>query len=184
MAWTTPIQFVSNAVLTAAQLNTTIRDNLLETMAAKALGVEGEYFATSGYNQISSRAVMYNSIFNITDRTTSSSYVDLASFGPSVTGETGTTAIAFVSAMMQKNAGSDVRNEAVIGIEVSGASGRIEPNDDDSLKCAREDQGVAQFSHLIYFTDLTPGSNTFTMKYKISGGTCYFSRRTLIVMPF
>lgn len=182
MAWTTPIRFVSNTVLTAAQLNTTIRDNLLETMPAKATGGRGEYFVTSDFHTIASRQLIARSVFNVVEKTRSSSYTDLATLGPTVSAVTGTNAVVFISAQVQKIAGSDTTSEAVFGVQVQGASD-IPPRDDDSAYVARQSNGVTQFTQVIRFTDLTPGKNIFTMKYKVSGDGAYFSRRTITLMP-
>ena len=54
MAWTAPMTAVANAVFTAAQFNTHVRDNLLETAPAKAT-TTGGYFVATGTNTIVQR---------------------------------------------------------------------------------------------------------------------------------
>jgi len=39
-------------------------------------------------------------------------------------------------------------------------------------------------SDVSLWTALTPGSNTFTAKYRVSSGTGSFSARRILVMPF
>ncbi len=49
MAWTAPITFTSGSVLTAAQLNTYLRDNLNETAPAKFTAA-GQLFVSTAAN--------------------------------------------------------------------------------------------------------------------------------------
>lgn len=53
--------FVSNAVLTAAQLNTHLRDNLLETAPAKATA-PGRFIVSTGLNSISEHRLAWRSL--------------------------------------------------------------------------------------------------------------------------
>ena len=77
--WTAPVTFVSNATLTAAQLNAALRDNMLETAPAKALQAGG-YFTSNSANSISERSIK-RSTTTTTLSITSSTYVSTATSG-------------------------------------------------------------------------------------------------------
>jgi hypothetical protein len=51
MAWVTPKTFVTGEIITAAHLNTNVRDNMLETTPAKAAAA-GDIFVATGANAI------------------------------------------------------------------------------------------------------------------------------------
>src|SRR5687768_10764740 len=98
MAWTAPMTAVSGAVFTANQYNTYVRDNLLETGVAKVT-TAGDYFTSSGTNQINRRRVVREFVATSGTRD-STEYGDLSTPGPTVTVETGTHAfVAFASYM-------------------------------------------------------------------------------------
>lgn len=190
MTWTAPMTAVSGNVLTASQFNTYVRDNLNETAVAKAT-TTAQYFVTTATNQITARKIA-SSYSTVIDSTTSGggTYVDLDnSQGPSVSAITGTTAIVCISAEM-----SNTSDQFYCGCtyEVSGAT---------SIPATGGARGVAVDGMAGGATPLTnasrwgamfhesgtlnPGTNVFTMKYtgSSSGGTAYFNRREIIVMP-
>lgn len=109
--------------------------------------------------------------------TTSTSYVDLATV-QSVTATIGANGVALVtwSAGIYNVAASKRMSVAVSGATTLAAS------DDWSI---RNDvaafQGTQLMTHL--FTGLTPGSNTFTLKFKTASGTAQFFERNLLVVP-
>ncbi len=179
MAWTAPITFVSNTVLTAAQLNTYLRDNLNETAPAKAT-TPGYWFVAQGPNSIAERAIEID-IVNAAQESTETSFVDLATIGPQITCTTGTRAIYFVTAQTY-NLTSD--RATWMGVEVSGASS-IEPSKDNALIIdgLTQDQLNTMRATAVYVeTGLTPGENTFTCKYYVETGTGHWSHRQLVVM--
>ena len=177
MTWTAPMTFVSNTVLTAAQLNIFLRDNFLECAPAKAT-TSGYHFVSTGGNAIAERAIL-SSIINTSESTTSTSYVDLASVGPQVTVTTGSKALWIASA----NALNGTLNSQVLAsVAISGASS-IASSNQRSLSCdgLAASQGIqSSFSYLE--SGLTPGVNTFTMEYRVDSNTGYFSNRNLIVI--
>lgn len=177
MAWSTPLTAVSNSALTAAQWNASVRDNLLETAPAKAT-TAGRLIVTTGANAVTERAVVTSTV--LTAQTTGSTgYGDLATVGPSRTVTTGANAIAFISAEIANDT-NGVRS--FVGVAVSGAT-TVAASDDD---CLRYQVPGAFYSHrgmtAIMFDSLTPGANTFTMKYRVDAGTATFQRRRLIVI--
>lgn len=180
MAWTAPKTWVGNEVPTAAALNTHIRDNMLETMAAKAL-TEGSIFVASGPNSIVERQVVTDRIAT-SQSTSSTTYTNLATVGPSVTCTTGTGAIVFHSCSVSNNASGF----SSMSWDITGATTR---SAFDSF-AIRLDGVTAANTWKVGSSDmitavLTPGVNTFTAKYKAeTGTTATFADRFLCVIPF
>lgn len=104
MAWTTPMTAVSRDVWTAAEFNTQVRGNLLETMPGKAT-TAGSYFATTGPHAIAER-VAASAVVNTSATYSGAAYGDLSgSAGPSVTVTTGSEAIVWMASQMSSSAG-------------------------------------------------------------------------------
>lgn len=181
MAYTTPLTAVANATLTAAQWNASVRDNFLETGPAKATST-GRLIVTSGANQVSERTPAVARVTGGAQATTSTTFVDLSTVGPSVTSVTGTSAIFAVTAFV-KNTSAGLGG--YVGIDVSGAS-TIAADVNRSLRVM---SGIASLNTRVsyvggFFTVLTPGSNTFRCKYAaVSGGSAEFDERELVVIP-
>lgn len=180
MAWTAPMTAVSGATFTAAQFNANVRDNLNETAPAKATA-EGQIFVSTGPNSIAARQMVKQTVLT-SQTTTSSSYTDLATVGPQVTVATGTRALCLFSSSIDNTV---TNGAAKVSVAVSGASS-IAANDSWCLDRDGATSGNiwrVGMSHM--FDTLTPGSNTFTMKYEVgNGGTATFINRELIVIPF
>lgn len=179
MAWTAPMTAVANSTFTAAQFNLNVRDNLNETAPAKATS-SGSYFAGAGVNAIAERRAVGDA--NVASgTTTSASYGDLSgtTAGPSVTVSTGTAALIIVHSSVDNSGTTSSR----MGYDISGATSVLAAD----LR-ALHVFGVAGMnisaSDVSLWTSLTPGSNTFTAKYRAGGGTATFSNRRIIVMPF
>lgn len=111
--------------------------------------------------------------------TTSTSYTDLATVGPTVTLTTGTKALVlFASRMTNTSSGPQVS----VSVAVSGAT-TVAASDDWRL-CYDVADGTYNLtlSRAELFTGLTAGSNTFTVKYKTSSSTGTFSERSMTVL--
>lgn len=110
---------------------------------------------------------------------TTTTYTDLATFGPSVTTTIGPsgTALVTVSANILTPSNS---TGASMAAEVSGASS-VAASDGRSLMT----DGSMNASRTALLTGLTPGVNTFTAKYRSwnSGDTGTFSNRIIWVVP-
>lgn len=181
MAWTAPMTAVANTSFTAAQFNTHVRDNLLETSPGKAsAGVSnGSIPVKSGTNQITFRTPFTNTVLT-SQSTSSGSYTNLSTTGPAVTVTTGTAAIVFVSASLINN--SD--NSSYVGYQISGATSLSPDGDERALRYGSATSNrESQFSYVYMHTTLTAGSNTFTCKYRTNGGTATFRNRTITVLP-
>ncbi|MFE6846576.1 hypothetical protein [Streptomyces sp. NPDC057686] len=185
MAWTAPMTAVANTAFTAAQFNTYVRDNLLETAPAKAAN-HGGYFVTSSANSIVERKALSAAVDTAEGATVSGSFDDLTTAGPTVTITTGSNAIVFTSC---RSYGNKTDQWQIMGVDVSGAS-TFAASDNDSLFHEAPDTSsrAAQGGTFHMFTLLTPGVNTFTAKYRVSGsdptGVGTFSYRRLAVLPF
>jgi hypothetical protein len=181
MAWTAPMTAVSGSVFTASQFNTFIRDNLSETAPAKATTV-GSYFVTSATNQIVER-IPSNDLIATSQTTSSTSYTDLATVGPTITVTTSTCAlIAIYTSIGSDTAGST----AWMSFDVSGAT-TLAANDNRAIShrpgsvAATTDMRAGA---LFYLNTLTAGSNVFTAKYRVSGVmTGTYSNRRILVIP-
>jgi hypothetical protein len=179
MSWTAPMTAVTGAVLTAAQWNTHVRDNLLETGPAKATA-SGQILVSVGPNQVAMRTPTQASIAT-TEFTSSASFVDLLTVGPSITVVTGTKALVFIAATLSQNT---VDAYAVASYDVTGAT-TLAPSTSTSLNyrnASVNQQFRASFTD--WNTSLNAGTNTFTMKYVANGGTAAFATRNLFVIPF
>lgn len=179
MAWGTPLTAVSNAALTAAQWNASVRDNMLETAPAKAANAAG-YFVTSTTNSIAERQIGYAFVGASPETETSTSFTDLATVGPSVTVTTGPRTIMAVSALISNNT---VNASSSMGIDISGSYTLAAT---DSLALRPTSSTANASCEASYLTGLTvgAGSNTYTGKYKVSTGTGSWSNRRITVMPF
>jgi hypothetical protein len=182
MAWTAPMTAVSGSVFTAAQFNQMIRDNLNETAPAKVT-TAGQYVVADGANSIVARSVVGATDLD-SGTTTSTTYADLAGpalVGPQATLLTGSQALVFYHAQcLNSGAGS-----ARVSVEVTGASSIATADNRSVATFGIADNGLGA-STTVFYTGglaLTPGLNTFTMKYRVSSGTGTFDDRRLIVMP-
>jgi len=181
VAWSAPMTAVAGAVFTAAQFNQFVRDNLNETAPAKAT-TAGSHFAVSGVNQIAERTSA-SGIALASDTTTSTTYADLSGGpGPSITVTTGTAALVIVHAQ-SANSGT---GSARMGYDVSGATS-IAAADNRATGilgvAGAAPNASAMALHYSALLPLTPGSNTFTAKYRVSSGTGTFEHRRIIVFP-
>ena len=177
MAWTAPMTAVANAAFTAAQFNTHVRDNLNETAPAKAT-TGGRLLVTTGLNSIAERVISESSVLT-NESTSTTTFTNLATTGPSVTATTGTLALVAMTALMN----SDTAGESgAIAYEVSGASS-VSTTDTRALRLTSVNAGDIQGATSLHLQSLTAGSNTFTLKYRaVTTGTVTFQQRRLIVI--
>lgn len=199
-AQTTVPTFTAGNVLTADQMNQSARTGVpvftSSTTRDAAFGGSGEKTLAEGqycYLEDTKILQVYNGSAWVTlsptganiltqQSTASGTYVDLATAGPSVTINTGTSAIVSISTAMDTNAGGG--NYGFISVAVSGAT-TIAASDDRSAR--GRSQGVSQTetqSATFIITGLTSGSNTFKMQYRTTAGTTWFyANRYITVTP-
>lgn len=153
-----------------------IRDNFLETAAAKA-SASGQLIVASGANTIRARAASQSDV-QTSQTTTSTSYTDLATAGPTLTTlTTGDTALIFINAYM---ANDTAGAKCYAAVDVSGATSSS-PSDQRAIRLessAANDE--ARFGTVWLYTGLTPGGNTFKMQYRVTAGTGTFANRSII----
>lgn len=177
---------VANQVFRAADFNTSVRDNLLETAPAKA--TPGAYFTSAGGNAINTR-IATGATVATTGTTTNTAFVDLTTggVGPSVSVVTGTKALVLWGCRVG-NPGNLV-SSARMGIQISGATSVAATDDHAAGSVNQSSTGARLFlGQSFLFTGLNPGTNTFTAKYRTSAGggsgQLEVSNRTITVIPF
>lgn len=177
MVWTTPMTAVAFEPFSAAEYNTHIRDNLLQTGVAKA-GAAHEYLVSTGLNTVDWR-LAGTSGRDTENSTTSTTYLELTnSFEVGL--NTGTSAIVIASCIMRNTtAGSSCS----MSYGVTGATS-IDPSDSWRLMTTQDDGGYVGMSRVSMQTSLNPGFNIFRPWYRSGGGNAFFHTRSLIVIPF
>lgn len=179
MAWSTPLTASASSPLTASQWNASVRDNLNETAPAK-FTASGQFFASTGANAGAARTPGRASD-NSVDTTTSTSFTDLASAGPALTVTSGSKALIAIHCRLVNNTAGAISSA---GWAVSGATTLAASDDLAVAEEASAASDNAWQSGVWLFTGLNAGSNTFTMKYKVSAGTGSFGARSLSIIPF
>lgn len=112
------------------------------------------------------------------ESTSSTSYADLSTSGPAATVIIGANGLALVT--VSSHSYNSGLNDTFQGFAVSGAT--TVAADDKYSKVTSLTSGNTASSTFIV-TGLTPGSNTFTCKYKVTAGTGNWLRRHISVVP-
>lgn len=189
MTWTAPMTAVAGSLFSAAQWNTFIRDNSGETMPAKAT-TPGAIFTTSATNQIVERvsgAFLDTQGVNITttsfgDPDEGSTSNEPSDPGPEVTVTTGVTALVGYRALFRV---PSVTARIEVSYEISGATSR-EAFHSRGLGYSVSNSASGTNLRLGWVdlaTLLTPGVNTFTLKYNVSSQTGVVLDRRIWVQP-
>ncbi|MFJ8538191.1 hypothetical protein [Streptomyces sp. NPDC093591] len=169
---------VANSTFTAAQFNTFVRDNLNETAPAKATAAS-QFPVSTGVNAITMRSPSAARV-DTSQSTTSATYTDLTTPGPSISVATGPTALVFFTADMSNNTDNALSK---CSVAVSGASS-VAASDQWMLSTDGMTAGnLNRAGQMHTFVGLTPGTNTFTMKYAAGSNTASFRYRELSVFP-
>lgn len=129
------------------------------------------------------QAAAKSAIVLTAESTTSSTLTDLTTPGPAVTATIGSSgrALVVMTAQTDHNTASGI---CVMAFAVTGAT-TVAASDDYSLVTTSYTAGgFFAGSHVGVLSGLNAGSNTFTAKYRQSGGgTGTFRRRHLILIP-
>lgn len=178
MAWTVPATAVAGQPFTAAIYNAQMRDNLNATAPALASTVSS-FFTATGPNAIAERIPAQNNASG-SSTTTATAYGNLAdAVTTSVTVATGVSAWVFLYCNFNNSVAG---NNTWMSVAVSGAT-TIAASDGRAIMM--DQSGGARFGTPFYLNNLlTPGNNTFTLRYRVSAGTGTFSVRRLGVIPF
>jgi hypothetical protein len=178
MAWSVPATAIAGQPFTAVLANAQMRDNLNATAPALATTISS-WFTGTGANAIAERIPAQNNTL-ASSTTTSTSYTNLGDgVSTSVTVATGTSALVLLYANFfnSVNATNTWVSFAVSGATTIAAS--------DSFSLMHNYNGGKRFGVPFYVNGtLTPGNNTFTMKYRVTGNTGTYTTRRIGVIPF
>jgi len=117
---------------------------------------------------------------NTIESTNSTSYASLTTAGPSVTLVTGTSAYVTISAVASR-VDPGAGNTAFLSFAVSGGT-TVAATDANSTIASAPGSGYGlPMNRRLKITGLTPGSNTFTLKYRVDGATFNFLNRSIVV---
>ena len=179
MAWSAPMTAVAGATFTAAQFNQYVRDNLNECPTAKATGA-AQFFVSTGSNAVAARQMSAHTVLT-SQTTTSASYTDLATVGPTVTVNTGPRALVLFACALDNTL---TNGASAASVAVSGATTIAASDDWRLLRDGTNSGNIWRIGVTHLFDTLNTGSNTFTMKYRATGGTGTFLQREMIILPF
>lgn len=113
-------------------------------------------------------------VVNTSESMSTGAYIDLATVGPAVTVETGTTARVTISAALFNS----TSQFTFMGFAISGAT-TVAATDVQSLELFGVNLTRSDVSFVV--AGLTAGSNTFTAKYRVTGGNGTFQNRIITV---
>jgi len=121
----------------------------------------------------------HNATVATSQTSTSTTFTDLATVGPTVTlTSAGTFALVLFEAVMFNNTAAT--NGTVMGVAVSGAT-TIAAADVDTIKVTIGNAGVGERHAGFAVFPITAGSNTYTAKYRCSAGTSAWQDRKIYV---
>lgn len=158
MSYVAPRTWVTGEIVSAAQLNQDIRDNI---------------------DDLHRRTTAPGASVAANESTASLTYVNLTTTGPAVTATVGGSGLLLV-AVKCRLYGSALAVEPTMGFDVSGAS-TITNSDDHAVSTSTTTGANVGATRLL---NLAAGSNTCTAKYKVgSAGTGNFLARHIAAVP-
>jgi hypothetical protein len=139
----------------------------------------GEKLTATLLNAFLTRNGLPNTVSTL-ETTGSTTYVDLATVGPTVTiTSQGTLAVVFFGCRMFAAAAAGV----AMSVAVSGAT-TVAASDSFAWAATHDATGLGFRGYSIIPLTITPGSNTFTAKYRVTGSTGSFvDRRMWVLAP-
>jgi hypothetical protein len=166
-------------VFAAADFNTFVRDNLNQTAPALA-SAAGQFFVASGPNAITA-ATVGSATVATSQSTTSTSYADLATVGPTVTVNVQSLAVVIISAQITNNV---TNASSFMSYTVSGATS-VAVSTTRALIRDGMNGGNAFRASAVSVMPCNPGSNIFKAKYAAGpSSTATFADRNITVIPF
>ena len=180
IAWSTPLTAVSNAALTAAQWNASVRDNLNETAPGKATAA-GQIFVATGLNAVAARVSVQDAYTGGgTDSTNSTVFTGLTG-GASISMATGAKAIIHSYAVWSHDvAGS----RSVVSHSVSGATTTAATDSWAIINDCMVASRLTTSGITVAWTTLNSGTNTFTQAFRVVSNIGSFPQRRLVGIPF
>jgi hypothetical protein len=112
-----------------------------------------------------------------TESTTSTTYADLATVGPSATATIGPSGRALVVMSAR------ILNDTADSVSLMSFAGAGRTGTDGESVIGHQSTGFSTLSTAMLVAGLTVGTQTFTAKYRVSAGTGTFSFRRLAVIP-
>lgn len=177
MAWTAPLIAVAGGVFSAAQFNQSVRDNLNTTSTAVATQVSS-WFPASSANVLAERVPVQDNDQGAST-TTSTAYGNLADgLTTSVSVATGNRALVSIYANLNNSVNG---NRTWMSFDISGATTVAAT---DFLSIDHSFNGGMRWGATFLVTGLVVGTNTFTLRYRVTAGTGTFSVRRIAVIPF
>lgn len=146
MSWTTPKTFVTGESLSAADLNTNVKDN------------------TNALKSPPSDDYVVDEVANYTTASTSFVDVDGTNLSLSITTTGGDVMIGFAGAA--SNSGDN--NGVYLDVEIDG---NLFADDDGILAVTAGANYLSNMSFVVVATGLSPGSHTFKLQWKTTAGT-------------
>lgn len=214
MAWSDPKTFAEGEVLYASDLNKYYRDNMLLNEANVAR-TPGSYLTTDTTGSLTERTLSHQRIDN-GEPAISTPYVpigggfyqtytgpvDLGTPGPEVSCDVNTSCMIFFSAIVKSTSPDDWGSTEAIGIDIPTSSAH-RLTESFTAPVTGQWQNFQQlkgsgpnYTGVMYVTDLTPGTHTFRMRYRLprpaigDAGlpefdpvTATYSSRSLLVFP-
>lgn len=180
MAWSVPLTAVSNATLTAAQWNASVRDNLLTTFPAIAT-TAGQLAVATGANAIAARTCP-SDIVSAAEAVVATSYGNISggTVGPTITVTTGAYCFVVLSCQLSNTTGGAA---SYMSYTISGATTQAAA-DSTALYYESSNAGDIIGMSVIIPNSLTAGSNTFQAKYKVGAGNGTFGSRRMAILNF
>lgn len=209
MAWTAPATWVSGAILTAAQLNTQLRDNLLAggpiytNEAARDAAITSPFEGQRAYltaptvpaatGDTTALPTGVTTIYNgsvwvcvtpVGSRTDATGTTTSATYTATLSGSPGTnpsvSLVTGTSALVMFATGMFASaGSGAMSVAVSGAT-TLAANTNYGVQTSSANS--SDYARTFILTGLTAGTNTFTLQYNAAGGgTQSFLRRNLTV---
>ena len=180
MAWTAPTTAVAGDVFTAAIFNASVRDNLNVTAVGIATSA-GRLIVTTASKTVTERNPDTDAIAT-SQATATTTYVDLATVGPTVTITTGTRALVILGC---SSSNSITGNAGRMAIDLSGATTLAASDTNSFMVSSGNASDAYQGSWVTLYDPINAGSNTFKAKYRaVTAGSASFSNRVVSIMPF
>lgn len=158
---------------TVARLAVGANDTILTADSSTATGLKWAAAATQAVKSVTTAEV------STSQTSTSATFGDLTTAGPAVTVTTGTSVLVAITATVSNNTSQNI---SLVGVAVSGAT-TTAASDANALYVSSSVAGATyQMTVLIPLT-VTAGSNTFTLKYRVGGGTTgtFANRRITLI---
>jgi hypothetical protein len=139
-----------------------------------------QYYDGSTWQAVATTNITNDTATVATQQTTASvTYTDLATSGPAVTVTTGTKVLVIISAGEMRNQNSS--GECDMSFAVSGAT-TTAAADATSVGITSAASNETFRPTGAFVITVTAGSNTFTAKYRVGGGTGVFANRRISVI--